>query len=305
MFNKILWNPARRITKRRQLLAVILAGSSFMLGCQHTSPIRSRLGQVGDCAGQSCIGCQRCGGEIGRNACSGAACDKPTLAQVVQNAIQPCPDYPAGCMPPDVGAATDNFFGVMGYQAEADDFVFYDFEWVDGTAEPAEDFAFHLNRVVPRLAVEPFPIVVETTGDSELDRARYEKMVQLARTSLQTRINTGDPVILVHHLGPTHKVIHLPQYGPNYSGKISSASHRLDNNGSNQPSRVTTSPVIEPERLAMLMGDLESRIVVGRSATDGQFSDSFGRRVGFTQGGGQGGGGQGSGGQGGSGGGGF
>ena len=294
----------RGVKFRRHILVVLMTGSvsiatSMLVGCQHTG--RIGCGTAGDaiarqtCGNSSCNGCQTCrhgfagSGALGGNSCSGAACEKPTLAQVVQNAVQPCPAYPAGCMPPDIGAATSNFFGVMGYQAEADDFVFYDFEWIEGTAEPADDFAFHLNRVVPRLAVEPFPIVIETTGDSDLDAQRYRKMVQLAMAVLQARIESGEPTVPIRHLGPTNKVVHLPQVGANYAGTITPASHGLDANGTNYPSKPTEVPVIGPEQLARLASNLESRIVIGRSAAYGQYSDTFGRRFGFSRGTGQGG----------------
>lgn len=233
--------------------------------------------------------------ECDREACDGESCAarqpcrdwiRRKIAHL--NAfVQPCPDYPLGCMPPDPGATMHNFFGAMDFYAEQDDFVIYNIEWAGRTSTPDDDLALHLERIAPRLPVEPFPVVIEPSGSIEVDAERRAYVLHQLATILAKLIATDVPVVPVRHLGPRNYVTHLPVTGPLAAGGYADCP----------PCRTFAAPapkvaVVDSAALAKALETLAGRVFVGPPVAEGQLSDGFGRRSlsGFGGQGGQGGG---------------
>lgn len=65
-------------------------------------------------------------------------------------------------------------------RAEEDDFVFYQSEWSGPTAILGPAGQRHLERILPRLAVQPAAVIVEPSGDAELDTLRQKTLLEQA-----------------------------------------------------------------------------------------------------------------------------
>jgi hypothetical protein len=87
-----------------------------------------------------------------------------------------------------VGQVTDSIWETQQTNAEAADFVFYDHEFRDDTAELTPGAKRHLESVAMRLEHVPFPVVIERSmhnAKPEVDRARRQMIVeQLARMGI-------------------------------------------------------------------------------------------------------------------------
>jgi hypothetical protein len=95
----------------------------------------------------------------------------------------------AGAPPYDrpfpLGQVTDSFWETQQTNAEAADFIFYDHEFVDDTAQLGPGAKRHLESVALRLEHVPFPVVIEQSvhdAKPDMDQARRRMIVeQLAR----------------------------------------------------------------------------------------------------------------------------
>jgi hypothetical protein len=94
-------------------------------------------------------------------------------------------DGPGYDRPFPLGQVTDSIWETQQTNAEASDFVFYDHEFVNDTAELAPAAKHKLMQVALRLEHVPFPVVVEQSPENrapELDGERRRAVVeQLAR----------------------------------------------------------------------------------------------------------------------------
>ncbi|MCG8650001.1 MAG: hypothetical protein MI861_09215 [Pirellulales bacterium] len=274
----MMFSKPRNRSNRQRLIALLLLSSCGVAGCNTLA--RPRL--------TSCAN-----GGTSSNCPSGCGC-RPSWLASLASFFQPCPDYPLGCMPPDNGATVNNYFGAMGYQAEADDFVIYQYEWTGDTAAETADLRHHLRRVLPRMAIEPFPLVIQASNRQDLDTQRRARVIELARAELENRVRLGEPIVPIRHLGPANQLMHLPQTGAGYSGHTSQSSFTCPPVLPDQRADELSSQIVHPENLAVVIDQLESRVVISDSAAEGQLSDAFARRLGFSpqtsQGGGQGGG---------------
>ncbi len=90
--------------------------------------------------------------------------------------------------PPPLGAVSDTFWETQQTNAEADDFIFHDHEFVGETAKLAPAAKRHLEQVAMRWEHVPFPVVIEMSefnAKPQLDRARRQAVIeQLARLGI-------------------------------------------------------------------------------------------------------------------------
>lgn len=86
-------------------------------------------------------------------------------------------EVPAGASPQPIGSSVNEFFRRQAKKAEADDFVFYRYEWAMGGTELGEVGERHLEEILPRLWRKRWTVVIEPSGDLTIDEARREVMV--------------------------------------------------------------------------------------------------------------------------------
>jgi hypothetical protein len=87
-------------------------------------------------------------------------------------------DLPARFIPEPAGTRNAVLFGIQETKAERDDFIIRAHEWVSGSVTLADFGQRHVEGLVGRIPVEPFPVVVVTSGDENLDTARREALVE-------------------------------------------------------------------------------------------------------------------------------
>lgn len=75
--------------------------------------------------------------------------------------IDNCADIPKGAIPPKVGTYTNEWLNRQAGSAEADDFVVYYNEWVDGQAVLGPFGGEHLDRMIMRLPEVPYKVVLQ------------------------------------------------------------------------------------------------------------------------------------------------
>lgn len=75
--------------------------------------------------------------------------------------IDNCADIPKGAIPPPAGTYNKEWINRMAGSAEADDFVFYYNEWIDGQAVLGPFGGEHLDRIIVRLNEVPFQVVIQ------------------------------------------------------------------------------------------------------------------------------------------------
>jgi|GEM_PF-1956468 len=110
----------------------------------------------------------------------------------------PHADVPKGSMPSAPGSFVNEFVFRQCAKAEADDFVFYRYEWQDGKAELGPYGRKHLAAASRRLEADaPFGIMIEATEDPKLDQDRYlaiaDILGQLGISEPATRVRIGLP----------------------------------------------------------------------------------------------------------------
>lgn len=87
-------------------------------------------------------------------------------------------DLPAEFIPEPAGTRQAVILGMQETRAERTDFVVYDYEWVPGAVVLGDFGQRHVAALAPRMPVEPFPVLVQTSGDANLDKARREALVE-------------------------------------------------------------------------------------------------------------------------------
>lgn len=83
-----------------------------------------------------------------------------------------CADIPPGAIPPPAGSHTCAWQTAQALSAEPDDFVIYQYEWTNESAELGPFGRRHVEQLAARLAAHPFYVTVEPTENAELDAAR-------------------------------------------------------------------------------------------------------------------------------------
>lgn len=94
--------------------------------------------------------------------------------------IDNCSDIPQGAIPQPVGTYTSEYLLRQAAKAEADDYVVYYNEWLDGTTTLSQWGNDHLARIAAKLPSVPFPVIVQPEpNEPRLSFARREAMVAL------------------------------------------------------------------------------------------------------------------------------
>lgn len=86
---------------------------------------------------------------------------------------------PFGAIPQPIGTHSQALFALQAQKAEADDFVFYQHEWKESTAQLGPFGQRHLEMVTRRLPEEQYIVVLEPHADEAVNEARRLTMVQL------------------------------------------------------------------------------------------------------------------------------
>jgi len=76
--------------------------------------------------------------------------------------------------PRPLGAINDQYYRQQESNAEASDFVFYEHEWTDNSANMNDAGKEHLKQVAVRAAEVPFPILVERSSMSSRPGTKYK-----------------------------------------------------------------------------------------------------------------------------------
>ncbi len=109
-----------------------------------------------------------------------------------------CRDIPPGALPAEIGSYQWEFMFRQAAKAEADDFVFYQYEWdLDGPGLGPFGRR-HLAAASRRLETDaPFGIMIEASDDPKLDEARYltitDILGQLGIKDPASRVRIGVP----------------------------------------------------------------------------------------------------------------
>jgi hypothetical protein len=89
-----------------------------------------------------------------------------------------CPQYEPGSIPAPNGTYTREAFKRQAEKAEADDFVFYNYEFNEEGSALGPAGCRHLIQVAHRVKENPpFPVLIEATGDPKIDLTRRQLIV--------------------------------------------------------------------------------------------------------------------------------
>lgn len=84
----------------------------------------------------------------------------------------PCAEIPEGAIPAPAGTYNSAWQKAQADRADEDFFVFYQYEWRSSGEQLGPFGQRHLQRIVERLPDRPHQIVIEPSGDQELDQRR-------------------------------------------------------------------------------------------------------------------------------------
>jgi hypothetical protein len=117
-----------------------------------------------------------CGWLVGAGlTCSGDALASGKHWLCVDN----CSTIPPGAQPAPPGYYLHKIMDIQDSNAEADDFVIYKNMWYRGGKELGPLGKYQLDLMARRLPTTPFPVVIATSKNDELDEARREVIVAL------------------------------------------------------------------------------------------------------------------------------
>jgi hypothetical protein len=80
-------------------------------------------------------------------------------------------------LPAHAGASVNQAADIQAQNAAADDFVIYMSEWLNDSPVLGPFGKRHLERIAKCLPGEPHPVIIEPTGNADVDRARREAIV--------------------------------------------------------------------------------------------------------------------------------
>ncbi len=87
-------------------------------------------------------------------------------------------DLPARYIPEPAGTRQAVLLEMQATKGERGDFVVYNYAWVPGETVLGDYGQRQVRELVPRIPREPFPLLIEPSGDSKLDHARREALVE-------------------------------------------------------------------------------------------------------------------------------
>jgi len=135
--------------------------------CLRAVVLALMLGSATGCVGTQCRDCGGCHGEC------------------------------VGQLPDPRGAHTQAIFELHAGKAEADDFVIYQNEWAQGGDQLGPCGRRHVETIARRLLHETFPVVVEPSGDAELDDSRrmqvLKELADHGVVDIESRVTIGYP----------------------------------------------------------------------------------------------------------------
>ncbi len=113
--------------------------------------------------------------------------------------IDNCADIPKGAIPAPPGTFAVEWQNRHAGKAEADDFVFYYNEWVDGEAVLGPFGGEHLDRIIPRLPYVPYQIIIQPEPEKpQLNARRHQAMIdaltQAGVPNAHLRVVLGRPM---------------------------------------------------------------------------------------------------------------
>ena len=88
-----------------------------------------------------------------------------------------CDCIPRGSIPAPMGTYVNEFERRQAAKAEADDFVIYKNEWLDGGITLGPYGSYHLDQIVHRLESVPFPVLIQIELDPKLNESRRQVIV--------------------------------------------------------------------------------------------------------------------------------
>ena len=86
---------------------------------------------------------------------------------------------PRGAQPAPPGTYVNGVFRVQDTLAEADDFVLYKHMWFRNGIQLGPLGRYQLDLISRRLPTVPFPVVIETSGNDQLDEARRQVIINM------------------------------------------------------------------------------------------------------------------------------
>src|SRR5262245_12689100 len=93
--------------------------------------------------------------------------------------VNNCANIPKGALPAPPGTYVNKFIEIQSGIAEADDFVLYKHMWFKAGTELGPLGRYQLDLISRRLANVPFPVVIETSKNDNLDQQRREIIASL------------------------------------------------------------------------------------------------------------------------------
>jgi hypothetical protein len=93
--------------------------------------------------------------------------------------VDNCATIPPGALPAPPGTYVNRFINIQDTLAETDDFVIYKHMWLKGGTTLGPLGRYQLDQIAKRLPGVPFPVVVATSKNDELDETRREYIVSL------------------------------------------------------------------------------------------------------------------------------
>jgi hypothetical protein len=93
--------------------------------------------------------------------------------------VDNCATIPPGAQPALPGTYVNRFINTQDTLAETDDFVIYKHMWLKGGKTLGPLGRYQLDQIAKRLPGVPFPVVVATSKNDELDEARREHIIAL------------------------------------------------------------------------------------------------------------------------------
>ena len=93
--------------------------------------------------------------------------------------IDRCATVPPGALPMPNGYFVRNIQSLQKQKAEADDFTIYYNEWFMGGMDLGPFGLHHLGSIAKRLPECAHPVVIQPTGQAEVDVARQRKIIEM------------------------------------------------------------------------------------------------------------------------------
>jgi hypothetical protein len=143
-----------------------------------------------------------------------------------------CRDIPKGALPPPAGTYVCQWTDAETSRAAADNFVIYQYEWIDAKLGPFGQR--HIPRIGQQLPLVPCPVVVEPSGDAKLDQQRRQAVFE----ALSKYADISEERIILGH----SEALPLPGYEALPDGLNLIANRRSNTNGTGMNSGVYQNP---------------------------------------------------------------